>query len=533
MRGAFAVVVLALVSVSWASADTYPRQLAIDALHYRFAITVGEQSARIDGEATATFRILAPVSSLELDLISGAGERGMTVTTVTRRDATVPFTHTENRLRLPVPSSVRAGDEVTYTITYGGTPVDGLQVLTNMHGERVMFSEGWPNRARHWLPMIDHPYDKATSEMIVTAPARWQVVSNGVLVEEVDLDNARRRTHWKQSVPLASWLFALGVARFDAHHAGSVQGVPLQTWAFPQDRTAARALFEKISRRAIDFFAARIGPYPYEKLANVQASGFAGGMENATVIFYGEKGVASGRGPVVHEIAHQWFGNSVTERDWDDVWLSEGFATYFALLYQEQFEGRDAFVEALTRSRTAILRSAQKLPDTPVVHRNLSDMGRVLNTFVYQKGGWVLHMLRREIGVDHFWTGIREYYRRHRDGNASTDDLRQVMEQVSGQDLTRFFDQWLNRGGNPKVEATWTYSPSSRTLELTLRQTQPGEPYALTVDVDVTTPGGTRREILRLEGASMTTTLQVDAKPSAITIDPDTWLLADIHDTSQ
>ena len=525
----FVVVLLALLSGSAPSADTYSRQPGIDAVHYRFAITVSEQSARIEGEATVTFRILAPVTSVELDLMSGPGDRGMTVTAVSWREAPVAFTHADNRLRLPVPPQVRAGDEITFTIAYGGIPADGLKVFTNMHGERVMFSEGWPNRARHWLPTIDHPHDKATGEMIVTAPARWQVVSNGALVEQVDLDHARRRTHWKQSVPLASWLFALGAARFDAHHAGSVQGVPLQTWAFPQDRTAARALFEETSRRAIDFFSARVGPYPYEKLANVQASGFGGGIENATVIFYGERGVASGRGPVVHEIAHQWFGNSVTESDWDDIWLSEGFATYFALLYQEQFEGRDAFAAALERSRASVLDAARTLPDTPVVHRNLSDMDRVLNTFVYQKGGWVLHMLRREIGADHFWTAIREYYRRYRDGNASTDDLRQVVEQVSGRDLKTFFAQWLNRGGNPRVEAAWTYNASQKTVALTLHQTHAGEPYVLTVDVDVTTPAGTRRETLRLEGASATTMMHVDAEPSAIRIDPDVWLLADIQ----
>ena len=528
MRAAFVVLVL---TVSWSSgtaADTYPRQSAVDALHYRFALTLAEQSASIDGEATATFRILAPVASIELDLIEGAGNHGMKVTTVMLGSAPVAFTHANGRLRLPVPSGTRAGVELSYTVTYGGTPADGLKMFTNMHGNRVMFSEGWPNRARHWLPMIDHPYDKASVEMIVTAPSKWQVVSNGVLVEQVDVDDNRRRTHWKQSVPLPSWLFALGVARFDAHHAGTVQGVPLQTWAFPEDRAAARELFEDRSRRAMDFFAARVGPYPYEKLANVQASGFGGGMENATVIFYGEKGVAAGRAPVVHEIAHQWFGNSVTEHDWDDVWLSEGFATYFALLYSEHFEGRDAFAMELARSREAILEAAQKLPETPVVHRNLSDMDRVLNTFVYQKGGWVLHMLRHEIGIDNFWTGIREYYRRYRDGNASSDDLRNVMEMVSKRDLGPFFAQWLHRGDNPRIEATWSYHASQRALDLTLRQTQPGLPYSLSVDVDVVTPAETRRETVRLDGPSATLTLKLDAAPSAVKIDPDTWLLADI-----
>jgi aminopeptidase N len=528
MRAAFVVAVL---TVSWSSgpaADTYPRQSAVDALHYRFALSLVEQSAQIEGEATATFRILAPVAAIELDLIEGAGHHGMNVKTVRLGSAPVGFTHANDRLRLPVPSGTAAGVELSYTVTYGGTPADGLKMFTNMHGDRVMFSEGWPNRARHWLPMIDHPYDKASGEMIVTAPSKWQVVSNGVLVEQVDVDDNRRRTHWKQSVPLPSWLFALGVARFDAHHAGTVQDVPLQTWAFPEDRAAARALFEDTSRRAMDFFSTRVGPYPYEKLANVQASGFGGGMENATVIFYGEKGVAAGRGPVVHEIAHQWFGNSVTERDWDDVWLSEGFATYFALLYAEHVEGRDAFVAELARSRAAIFEAAQTLPETSVVHRHLSDMDRVLNPFVYQKGGWVLHMLRHEIGVDNFWTGVREYYRRYRDGNASSDDLRKVMEVVSKRDLGNFFGQWLHRGDNPRVEATWSYHASHRTLDVTLRQTQPGPPYSLSVDVDVVTPAETRRETVWLDSRSATLTLKVDAAPSAVTLDPDTWLLADI-----
>jgi aminopeptidase N len=364
----------------------------------------------------------------------------------------------------------------------------------------------------------------------VTAPAQWQIVSNGVLIEEVDLDANRRRTHWKQSVPVASWLFALGAARFDAHHAGSVQGVPLQTWAFPQDRTAARGLFEETSRRAMDFFSQRVGPYPYEKLANVQASGFGGGMENATVIFYGEKGVAAGRGPVVHEIAHQWFGNSVTERDWDDVWLSEGFATYFALLYREHHEGRDAFVEGLKRSRASILQTQAKLADAPVVHRNLSDMERVLNGLVYEKGGWVLHMLRREIGTDVFWTGIREYYRRYRDRNAATDDLRQVMEQASGQDLQWFFAQWLTRGGNPKVETAWHYDAARKSVEVTMRQTQGGAPYRLLVDVEVATASGKRTETVRLDGASASVSIALPTAPVSVVIDPATWVLGDLVD---
>jgi aminopeptidase N len=518
------------------AADTYPRQHAVDAIHYRFAVVVSEHSPDIEGETTATFRIVAPVDAIELDLVGASPAMrpgaprgvGMVVQTVTRAGQPVAFTHRDHRLRLPVTAEARPGDDVTYTIRYRGTPADGLQARTNMHGERVMFSEGWPNRARHWLPTIDHPYDKATGEMIVTAPSKWQVVSNGLLVEEVDLDGDRRRTHWKQSVPIATWLYAVGLARFDAHHAGFVRQVPLQSWAFPQDRASARALFEDTTRRAMEFFSDRIGPYPYEKLANVQASGFGGGMENATVIFYGEKGVAGGRGPVVHEVAHQWFGNSITERDWDDVWLSEGFATYFAHLYREQFDGRTAFVDGLQRSRESVLEAAQQLPDTPVVHGNLADMSRVLNTFVYEKGGWVLHMLRAEVGDDVFWHGIREYYRRYRDRNASTDDFRQVMEQASGRDLGWFFAQWLTRGGNPAVHATWRYEASKKAVDVTLQQSHAGAPYRLTLEVEVVSPSGTQRHRVAVDQGRQTITLPADREPSRVVLDPETWLLADI-----
>jgi aminopeptidase N len=509
-------------------ADTYPRQPAVDAIHYRFAVTLSASSPEIDGETVATFRLTAPTPTIELDLISVADGKGMAVRRVTLGDAPVDVVHSANRLRLPVPPSARPGDDLTYTISYRGTPGDALLPINNLHGEPVRFSEGWPNKARHWLPVIDHPYDKATGEMIVTAPAEWQVVSNGVLVEEVDLGGSLRRTHWRQSVPIASWLFALGAARFNAHHAGTVQGVPLQTWAFPQDAATARTLFEETSRRALDFFSTRIGPYPFEKLANVEAAGYGGGMENATVIFYGEKGVASGRGPVVHEIAHQWFGNSVTERDWDDVWLSEGFATYFALLYREQFAGREDFVEGLQRSREVVLEAAAKLPDMPVVHRNLADTKRVLNRFVYEKGGWVLHMLRVELGDDEFWNGIREYYRRYRDRNASSDDLRQVMEQASRKDLTWFFAQWLTRGGNPKLTTSWRYDRARHVVELTVRQTQAGTPYRLDVDIEIAAGARRHTHTVHLLESSATVSLPADAEPTAVLVDPHTNILADI-----
>lgn len=519
------------------NADTYPRQTGVDAVHYVFRIGLSDTSNHITGEATVTVKfVLDKVGDVQLDLASVLAGKGMTVQSVRRGGATdtpgpasdaLIFSHQDNRLRLVLPTASRAGDEFTFTVRYRGTPAEGLLHGNNIHGDRTIFANNWPNQVRNWLPTIDHPYDKATGEMIVTAPAHYQVVSNGVLIEESDRPDGMRLTHWKQSVPIASWLYTLGVARFTAHHAGAVAGTPIQSWVFPQDREAGLSLFEDTSRRAMNFFVTQIGPYPYEKLANIQATGFSGGTEYASAIFYGEKGVNAGRGPVVHEIAHQWFGNSVTERDWDEVWLSEGFATYFTLLFTEHDEGRDAFVEGLQSSRTQILQVERKLPNTPVVHRNLADMSKVLNSLVYQKGAWILHMLRHEVGTGPFWTAIREYYRRYRDQNASTAELRTIFEQVSGKDLGWFFSQWLTRPGVPKIEGSWRYLPARKAIEVTVSQTQAAEPFRVAVDVGVRKAAAERPEVKRIEltGRTATKMIAVEGEPAAVTIDPDTWLL--------
>ena len=518
-------------------ADTYPRQPGVDAIHYVFRLALSDTSDEIAGEATVTVKfLLDKVGDVQLDLTTESGGKGMTVQSVRRGGATetpgaasenLVYTHANDRLRLVLPSASSAGQEFTFTVRYRGIPAEGLLHGNNIHGERTIFANNWPNQIRHWLPMIDHPYDKATGEMIVTAPGHYQVVSNGVLIEESDRPGDMRLTHWQQSVPIASWLYTLGVARFTSHHAGAVNGVPVQTWVFPQDRDSGLRLFEDLSRRAMNFFVTQIGPYPYQKLANIQATGFTGGTEYASAIFYGEKGVNAGRGPVVHEIAHQWFGNSVTERDWDDVWLSEGFATYFALLFVEHDEGRDAFVDGLTRSRAQIVQLEQKLPDTPVIHRNLSDMSKVLNNLVYQKGGWVLHMLRAEVGTEQFWAAIREYYRRYRDQNASTAELRAIFEQVSGKELGWFFSQWLTRAGIPKIEGSWRYLPGRKAVEVTVTQSQAAEPFRLSIEIGITATAGELPDVERIEltGRTATKTFDVEGQPASVVIDPNTWLL--------
>lgn len=530
VRTALAIAGLLLVPLV-ARADTYPRQTGIDIRHYTFRLDISDRTNDIDAEATVTVRFVRPgVDRVTLDLASAANGKGMTVRSVTSNGADVPFTHAAGLLRVHVAQAPPAGEERRFTIAYRGSPANGLRFLTNKHGEWCAFSENWPNRAREWLPMVDHPYDKATSEFIVTAPSTYQVVANGVLQSEIDRADGRRVTHWKQSVPIASWLNALGIERFAVRYLGDVKGVPLSTWVAHQDDDAGRIYFEP-ARRALEFFSEHVGPYPYEKLANVAAAGLSGGTEHASAIFYGESGLrpAPATGLVAHEIAHQWFGNSVTETDWDEVWLSEGFATYFTLLFTEHTAGREAFVAGLKSNRTRALAAEKALPGIAIVHDNLADMSKVLSPLVYQKAGWFLHMLRGTIGTETFWTGIREYYRRHRDASATGDDLRRVMEEVSRQDLTWFFQQWLRRPVSPSFDGTWQYDAEAKTIRIELAQTQAGDPYRVHVQLGVVATAGqpARIERIDMKDKRMSVTIPSAAEPANVTFDPDTWLLAD------
>ena len=295
----------------------------------------------------------------------------------------------------------------------------------------------------------------------------------------------------------------------------------------------------------MQFFSDTIGPYAYEKLANVQSNSVGGGMEAATAIFYGDDSVTGERtvrwrNVIIHEIAHQWWGNTVTEADWDDVWLSEGFATYFTLLYREYAYGRDDFLEGLTADKQRIINFYAERPDYTIVHDNLDPIGRdtVTTGMMYQKGSWFLHMLRGMIGEDRFWSGIREYYRLYYNGNATTDDFREVMENTyePAIDLTHFFSQWLNQGGFPNLRSDWDWDGATNELVIKLEQVDDdGYVFEMPIPIAITVPArrgegrGARsqalvREIIMRPGISETR-IELDREPTEVVFDPDHWVL--------
>ncbi len=517
--------------------DTYPKNPGIDALNYAFRIEVTDTSDAIAGELTMDLRFVATgVRAVRLDLANADASRagqGMRVLAVTFNGDSVRFTHDNDALVIPLSSAPDAQTRARLVVRYAGIPASGLAIGRNCHGDRTFFSDNWPNRARHWLPTIDHVYDKATSEFIVTAPSHYQVVSNGLQAEVTDLPANRRRTHWRNSVPISPWLYVLGIARFAMQTVDTFDGKPIETWVYPQDRDTGFGDFATPTKSVLAFYSDYVGPFAYERLANIQSNSVSGGMESASAILYHESSVTGTRSVrwrnvVIHEIAHQWFGNAVTEYDWNDVWLSEGFATYFTLLYIEHAYGREEFVRGLEGSRRTVMSFAATHPDYTIIHRNLDRMEDVTSSHTYQKGSWTLHMLRGVVGDEAFQRGIRAYYREHFNANATTSDFRRAMEEASGRELGWFFEQWLYKPGNLKVAGSWSYDARSQQVRIRLDQVQTDSSlFTMPLEIAIYANGQATPTMHRVQMNARTNVFTIDApaEPTDVKLDPNLWVL--------
>ena len=538
MKKLFLLLFCSYLLVGQLNADNYPKNPDIDILHYRFELILSDDEDIIRG--SATLYILFKVKGLKkirLDLVNKddtSEGKGMEVSKVTLNGRTQKYVHRENVLTIVLDQPSRVNQEISLTIDYYGVPASGLKIAPNKYGDRTFFSDNWPNRARHWLPTVDHPYEKATSEMIVIAPNHYQVISNGLLVEESNLKDGLKRTHWKQAVPISCWLYVLGVAEFAIQYVDTFEDKSIQTWVYKQDREAGFYDFAVPTKHTLQFFSDYVGPFAYEKLANIQSNSVGGGMEAATAIFYGDNSVTGKRtsrwrNVIIHEVAHQWFGNAVTEYDWDDVWLSEGFATYFTLLFREHAYGREDFVSGLISSRERVFDYYEDHKNYRIVHDNLSDMTQVTSGQTYQKGAWILHMLRNLIGDEIFQEAIRNYYSRYMNSNATTDDFKHEMEVVSGLDLDIFFNQWLYQGGHIILDGSWKYDDKKKEIIIDIQQVQnDGYLFSFPIEFGIyeegkVAPTVEQRSVTKRKSSY---SIPADLKPNKVAIDPRTVLLA-------
>ena len=516
------------------SKDPYPKNPNIDILNYSFELHLNDSTDIIYGTANIKLSIKPNEDNVRFDLISKNKERkGMSVEDILFNGKEIPYSHVDNVINIDTRGIVYSISDMI-TVKYEGIPITGLIIGPNMHGDRTFFSDNWPNKARNWLPLVDHPYDKSTTDFIIIAPNHYQVISNGLLVEETNINKDLKKTHWRQSVPISCWLYAIGVAEFAVDYVDYFDGKSIQTWVYKQDRDNGFYDFKVPTKHTLEFFSDYVGPFAYEKLANVQSNSVKGGMESATAIFYSDVSVTGERSVrwrnvIIHEVAHQWFGNCVTEYDWDDVWLSEGFATYFTLMFREHAYGRDDFVMGLNNAKENVYNFYKDNKDAPIIHDNLKDMKDVLSySLQYQKGAWVLHMLRNYIGEDAFRQGIRNYYKKYFNLNTTTDQFKFEMEKVSNVDLDKFFDQWLYKGGMLIIDSDWKYNEKNSEIEISMDQVQDdGYLFDMPIEIMLTFENKSSKiESIQLDKKTKKFIISSENKPKEIKIDPSVKLLA-------
>jgi aminopeptidase N len=521
--------------------DQHPYQPGIDVLHYGFTIDLPDTGRSIRGSAEIMVRRYRPVSHLRLDLV------GLKVDSVSFNTSPARFTRDTALIDIAIdkPYQGRA-DTFLVGVRYGGQPEDGLIIQSGDPARWSCFGDNWPNRARYWLPSVDHPSDKATVTWLVRAPSDRNVVANGELVGRRLLPRAdgqssgtRSETRWEESRPVPVYVMVIAVGPLVQYDLGlTARGLSEFPPGVRQSVYVVRELLDylpgpfKEAGAIVEFYARTVAPFPYEKLAHVQSLTTYGGMENASAIFYSNEAFqrrAMTTDLIAHETAHQWFGDAVTPRAWGHLWLSEGFATYFQELWVEKSQGEAAFLTSMRESREEIVRS-RVVSERPVVDTLETHLMRLLNTNSYQKGAWVLHMLRGLVGDSVFFGAIRFYYESHRHGTATSDDLLAAFEGRSGRKLGWFFDQWLRRPGFAEITTHWEFDAAARPIRLQIKQGGRFPPFRFPLTLEVVAQDGTTQRLTLQVPAEAKFQTEVPVKtgsvPQKLVFDPDVALLA-------
>ncbi len=503
---------------------------AIDAQHYRYAISLNDSNNIIVGNAEIKFIAKQAASTVYFDLIgrNDASGKGMKVMNVSEGNKALKFLQDSDRVNIYFNDPLQINKQENISMSYEGVPTDGLIIDTNKFGHRTFFADNWPNRAHNWIPCNDHPADKASVEFIVTAPDHYQVVANGTLYEETNLPNHLKLTHWKEDMVLPTKVMVIGVADFAVQLDSTINCVPITSWVFPENKDSGFAQYA-VSKKILPFYESYIGPYPFKKLANVQSKTIFGGMENAGNIFYYQNSVAmnpkqyqhnrSIEELFAHETAHQWFGDEASEIDWPHLWLSEGFATYMTHVYMEHQYGIDTLQKGMKQDRDKVI-AFSKHRRTPIVDTTSgNNLMQLLNADSYEKGSWILHMLRRKLGDAIFQKGIQTYYATYKGSNASTDDFMHIMEKVSRQNLQKFFKQWLYIAGQPELHGNWKYNADAKTLEINIKQTQDFI-FQFPLEIAITKGNKTIFKTIDFNERNIKKIIPLDFTPHSILLDP-------------
>jgi aminopeptidase N len=430
-------------------------------------------------------------------------------------------------------------EEFKLRINYSGKPeslgFDAFMVK-EIYGSPVVYNLSEPNYAPVWWPNKDLPEDKATSSMSLQVPRGFKGVSNGLLIDSVQNTDGTTTFNWKSNYPIATYLVSLVVGKFsyweDTYTSlDGTKKMPVVYYAFPRD--SANAVIDwQNTPEMIEFFANTFGEYPFinEKYGMAQFGWTQGAMEHQTITSYGYLLITGDNRyeqVVIHELAHQWFGDAVTLKDWKNIWLNEGFATYSEALWEEYKGGKSAYFQQMKQTDFGYFSGTVYAPEgyifSPTVYAT-----------VYQKGGWILHMLRGVIGDELFFRLLREYYSKFEFKNAETKDFQKLAEEISGQSLDWFFDQWVYTGkGRPKYEYSWKFENfqdqpglGAYTVRLQLKQVQEDrDVYKMPVKINIVTAAGSKEFTVFNDKREQMFLLTVDSNPKEVQIDKEGWIL--------
>lgn len=516
----------------------YARDRLVDLVHLKLDVTPDFAKRTIAATTEWTFKPIArPLAQIELDAV------GLTIESVTAQGATVAsFSSTEDKLITVFQNSIPADATVTLTIKHRVQPENGLYFRTPEMGYKTgdtqLWTQGEAELHRYWFPCYDYPNERFTSEVICHVPEGMEVVSNGHLVGSSKDAQGLNAVHWLQDKPHVNYLVALAAGNFHKIE-GKAGDLPLALLVPPSEKDQAANAFLDTSK-IMAFYQQEIGvPFAWDKYYQVYCLDFlAGGMENTSCTFQAagmlfpssDEQLSTLHRLDAHETAHQWFGDLLTCRDWSHLWLNEGFASYYTVLYEETKNGRDAMLYSLWREAQQVL---SQNDTKPTVWRDYQDAMEQFDYRVYPKGAWILHMIRSRLGPELYRQCIKTYVERHRNQVVGTDDLHDVLAEVTGLSWDQFFDQWLYHGGVPDLAFSYSYDAATRLARVNVKQQQKVSEqvplFALDLPVRFFLKGKPVGFSVRITQASEDFHFPLDAAPELVRFDPDYTLLAKVN----
>ncbi|HKS39508.1 MAG TPA: M1 family aminopeptidase [Blastocatellia bacterium] len=515
---------------------------SVDVKHYRLQVRLDLEAATIAGTVTIEGETVAPTSSINID-----ADDNLKIDAVRFDGAALGFRRPNDRISLDFAQPLAAGEKFAIAVDYHRAPFprnsSGTGMLVDRHGDddvRVMATLSEPFGAPLWWPCIDDASDKATAEVEVTVPSGFQAASNGSLVKTESNADQTTTFFWREDFPLSTYLVSISATNYakfeDTYTALDGTRMPLTYYVYPEHLERAQQKFA-VTRRAMEIFAPLFGEYPFltEKYGMVEFP-WGGGMEHQTLTSIGENATGSISGNeslIAHELAHQWWGDLVTLKTWNDIWLNEGFASYGEVLFFERFS--NVKPGDLMKSSYDDGKMFGSLGGT-VTAENLNNPFDD-NGAVYDKGAWVLHMLRHLLGDQAFFDALKDYRQRFAYGNASTSDFQQVCEDHYGAKLDWFFTQWVYATGRPSYKVSTDTDASDTgtgfTLKVTIKQKQtqdiPGRSqsvYIMPLDITIRYGSGQKeKRVVMNDARKQTFTFNLESRPVSVSVDEDNWVL--------